>query len=272
MGHIQKAGNGSPPESRHLQEFRLQNIGRFEPNQKLDFNEIFKEGDLIDVAGTTIGKCFQGGIKKHHFKEGQMTHVLPSFLFFGPLQIRPVLNGDKLKRVSFLCKTPQIKKFEEKSGFLSDLLVLFGCKIGGLRTMSLPAFDLYVVAFYSYVVAFDYTSLPSVYKSLPSVYKSLPSGYRLLPSIVAFDSYDVAFDSYIVAFDSYVVAFDSYVVAFSWSNQSLVFLNCPDEISDWWVEDDGSILKNDSFKRRERRALKDWYSLFCCGSGTIFKA
>ncbi|KAL6129201.1 hypothetical protein ACLB2K_072554 [Fragaria x ananassa] len=71
MGHLQKAGT---IPLRHLQEFRLQNIEGFEPNQKLDFNEIFKEGDLVDVAGTTIGKGFQGGIKRHHFKRGQMTH------------------------------------------------------------------------------------------------------------------------------------------------------------------------------------------------------
>jgi hypothetical protein len=45
---------------RHLQEFRLVSVDSFEPNQRLVFDEIFKEGDLFDVAGTTIGKGFQG--------------------------------------------------------------------------------------------------------------------------------------------------------------------------------------------------------------------
>jgi ribosomal protein L3 len=32
----------------------------YEPGQQLKVSEMFKEGDLIDVAGTTIGKGFQG--------------------------------------------------------------------------------------------------------------------------------------------------------------------------------------------------------------------
>ena len=45
---------------RHLQEFRLVSMDGFEANQRLVFNDLFKEGDLVDVAGTTIGKGFQG--------------------------------------------------------------------------------------------------------------------------------------------------------------------------------------------------------------------
>lgn len=57
MGHLEKAG---VIPLRHLQEFRLQSIEGFEPNQRLVFDEIFKEGDLVDVSGITIGKGFQG--------------------------------------------------------------------------------------------------------------------------------------------------------------------------------------------------------------------
>lgn len=57
MGHLQKS---EIIPLRHLQEFRLQSVEGFEPNQKLVLEEIFKEGDLVDVAGTTIGKGFQG--------------------------------------------------------------------------------------------------------------------------------------------------------------------------------------------------------------------
>ncbi|KAJ4821855.1 60S ribosomal protein L3 [Turnera subulata] len=71
LGHLQKAG---VIPLRHLQEFRLEKIDGFEVGQKLEFAELFKEGDFVDVSGTTIGKGFQGGIKRHKFKRGLMTH------------------------------------------------------------------------------------------------------------------------------------------------------------------------------------------------------
>lgn len=57
MGHLEKSG---VIPLRHLQEFRLQSVDGFETNQKLVLEELFKEGDLVDVSGTTIGKGFQG--------------------------------------------------------------------------------------------------------------------------------------------------------------------------------------------------------------------
>ncbi|KAL9420088.1 hypothetical protein AB3S75_037796 [Citrus x aurantiifolia] len=71
LGHLQKSGL---IPMRHLQEFRLQSVDGFEAGQKLAFEEIFNEGDLVDVSGTTIGKGFQGGIKRHNFRRGAMTH------------------------------------------------------------------------------------------------------------------------------------------------------------------------------------------------------
>lgn len=35
---------------------------------------LLQPGDLVDVAGTTIGKGFQGGIKRWGFARGLMTH------------------------------------------------------------------------------------------------------------------------------------------------------------------------------------------------------
>ncbi|XP_011086714.1 50S ribosomal protein L3, chloroplastic-like [Sesamum indicum] len=71
LGHLEKSGI---IPLRHLQEFRLQSVEGFEPNQRLAVDELFKEGDLVDVSGTTIGKGFQGGIKRHNFKRGLMSH------------------------------------------------------------------------------------------------------------------------------------------------------------------------------------------------------
>lgn len=38
----------------------LDGVANYEPGQQLQVSDIFKEGDLVDVAGTTIGKGFQG--------------------------------------------------------------------------------------------------------------------------------------------------------------------------------------------------------------------
>lgn len=63
LGHLKKSG---VIPLRHLQEFRLQTVDGFQPNQLLVFDELFKEGDLVDVSGTTIGKGFQG-LQLHYF-------------------------------------------------------------------------------------------------------------------------------------------------------------------------------------------------------------
>jgi ribosomal protein L3 len=35
-------------------------MAEYQPGQQLDIAEMFKEGDSIDIAGTTVGKGFQG--------------------------------------------------------------------------------------------------------------------------------------------------------------------------------------------------------------------
>ena len=39
---------------------QLKDVESYEPGQQLDPNEIFKVGEMVDVAGTTVGKGFQG--------------------------------------------------------------------------------------------------------------------------------------------------------------------------------------------------------------------
>ena len=36
--------------------------------------DLFKQGDFVDVIGTSIGKGFQGGMKRWHWKGGPQTH------------------------------------------------------------------------------------------------------------------------------------------------------------------------------------------------------
>lgn len=71
LGHLAKSG---APALRHLGEFRVKSVDGFEAGQKLDWATMFSEGDLVDVQGTSIGKGFQGGIKRHGYKRGLMTH------------------------------------------------------------------------------------------------------------------------------------------------------------------------------------------------------
>ena len=39
---------------------QIPDVTPFEPGQALNVEELFKEGDLVDIAGTSIGKGFQG--------------------------------------------------------------------------------------------------------------------------------------------------------------------------------------------------------------------
>ncbi|HLW74412.1 MAG TPA: 50S ribosomal protein L3 [Gammaproteobacteria bacterium] len=71
-GHYGKAATGAGRLSR---EFRLAK------DEGADFKagseikaDIFKPGQLVDVTGTSIGKGFQGTIKRHHFTMGDATH------------------------------------------------------------------------------------------------------------------------------------------------------------------------------------------------------
>jgi hypothetical protein len=49
-------------------------VAAFQPGQALDIGAMFKEGDAVDVAGTSVGKGFQGSIKRWGMKRGAMTH------------------------------------------------------------------------------------------------------------------------------------------------------------------------------------------------------
>ncbi|XP_020243512.1 50S ribosomal protein L3-1, chloroplastic, partial [Asparagus officinalis] len=82
LGHLEKAG---AVPMRHLQEFRLEKVEGFEPGQRLVLEEVFKEGDLVDVSGNSIGKGFQGGIKRHNFRRGPMTHGSKSHRALGSI-------------------------------------------------------------------------------------------------------------------------------------------------------------------------------------------
>lgn len=71
VGHCGKAG---VPPMRHLEEFRLVGTPTHELGAQLNPADIFKENDVVDVRGTSIGKGWQGAVKKYGFSRGLMTH------------------------------------------------------------------------------------------------------------------------------------------------------------------------------------------------------
>ena len=75
-GHL-KGTKDKPKELpflRYLREFRTEGDGAtYEVGQKLDAS-LFAVGELVDVTGQSKGKGFAGGIKRHHFGGGPVTH------------------------------------------------------------------------------------------------------------------------------------------------------------------------------------------------------
>ena len=69
-GHFAKAG---VTPRRHLAEVRTENAEEYKLGQELTA-ELFSEGTLVDVTGTTKGKGFAGTIKRWGFKSYRRTH------------------------------------------------------------------------------------------------------------------------------------------------------------------------------------------------------
>ena len=70
LGHLKgsKAGVLS-----HLKEFRVDDVSEFNLGDVLTV-ESFKEGDKIDIIGTTKGRGFQGVVKRYNFAGGPASH------------------------------------------------------------------------------------------------------------------------------------------------------------------------------------------------------
>ena len=68
VGHLKKAGVDA---HRHLAEFRGETGLAVGETVTV---EAFQPGDKVKVAGISVGKGFQGTIKRHNFKRGPVTH------------------------------------------------------------------------------------------------------------------------------------------------------------------------------------------------------
>ena len=61
------------PSRRYIRELRVLDKGNFKVGDEIKV-DIFKEGDYVDVTGISIGKGFQGGMKRWHWMGTPMTH------------------------------------------------------------------------------------------------------------------------------------------------------------------------------------------------------
>ena len=72
----------------------MSNIANYKQGQKIDLT-IFAKGDFIDVVGTSIGKGFQGGVKRWGWKGGPGGHGSMFHRAVGSIQ-----SGPRLARVT----------------------------------------------------------------------------------------------------------------------------------------------------------------------------
>ena len=70
IGHFKK---NNLENFRHLQEFRVEDASKFEVGQTISL-EVLENVQKVDVTGRSIGKGFQGTVKRHNFSRGPMGH------------------------------------------------------------------------------------------------------------------------------------------------------------------------------------------------------
>ncbi len=64
QGHMAKAGKGA---FQILREFRLDDVSQYQVGQEIKATDLFKVGDLIDIAGISKGHGYSGVIKRWSF-------------------------------------------------------------------------------------------------------------------------------------------------------------------------------------------------------------
>jgi large subunit ribosomal protein L3 len=70
VGHCKKSGQGT---FRYLKELRIDDVDQYNVGDAIGA-DVFSAGDIVDVTGTSIGKGYQGVVKRWGFKGGRATH------------------------------------------------------------------------------------------------------------------------------------------------------------------------------------------------------
>lgn len=78
IGHAKKAGFDK--KLRWFREIRVQGTGdsgqleNIKPGTEITLSQVFSIGDSVKITGTSKGKGFQGGVRRHGFHGGPKTH------------------------------------------------------------------------------------------------------------------------------------------------------------------------------------------------------
>jgi large subunit ribosomal protein L3 len=59
---------------KHLREIRTSDISSYTVGDTVSADQLFNNGDVVDVTGTSKGKGFAGVMKRHNFRGGPRTH------------------------------------------------------------------------------------------------------------------------------------------------------------------------------------------------------
>lgn len=90
-GHFKKAGVNA---LRFIKELRMNDVSAYKVGQKIGA-DIFAKGDFVDVIGTSIGRGFQGGVRRWNWKGGPGGHGSMFHRAVGSIQ-----SGARLGRVT----------------------------------------------------------------------------------------------------------------------------------------------------------------------------
>merc|ERR1712113_1242374 len=82
--------------AKNIKKPEMGNLPEVQIGETLDISSIFQEGDFVDVAGTSIGKGFQGGIKRWNMHRGFMTHGSKSHRAPGSIGMRYSGDGGRV--------------------------------------------------------------------------------------------------------------------------------------------------------------------------------
>ena len=96
IGHFKK---NNLENFRHLQEFRVEDASKYSVGQKISL-EVLENVEKVDVTGRSIGKGFQGTVKRHNFSRGPMghgskNHIAPGSIGAGTTPSR-VVKGKRM--------------------------------------------------------------------------------------------------------------------------------------------------------------------------------
>ncbi len=124
-----------------LKEIRMtaEEVEKFNIGDRVAFEEIFKEGDKVDVSGISKGKGFQGTIKRHNFgggpaSHGGMAHRIPGSIGSNTYPARVFKNKKMAGHMGVEKVTVQnlkIEKFDNENKFM----LLRGAVPGGKNAL-----------------------------------------------------------------------------------------------------------------------------------------